>query len=757
MLGPVTDRAGAALPHWTSSPWLVWPSFAVLMALATVLGAASVSRPETPHVASAPARPPVLTSLRPPHQDLARVRGREAELARLTTLLRRPDRRFVVLCAAGGTGKTTVAAALAAQAAADGYAVFWIRWRSAETLADQMVRAALACGLPHTALAAAQAGHDSLPDAVWRQLGAARRWLLVIDNADEPACIGPEGEPVADYRGWIRPDGRGLLLVTSRDGSQRTWGSAADLVRLAPLDGTAGGQVLRDAAPAAGTAAEAEALAARLGGLPLALRAAGTSLAAPTARLRTFAAYRAALETELPALLGAEGPAGRGPDTVRQVLRHTWELSLDQLAREGLPLARPLLRVLAHFAEAPVPLDVVTPELLTGVLPSPAPAVTLSAVDRALAGLERHGLLDRAPDDEPVAYGSSSPAVVLHPLIREVTALVAARSGTSPGTADHRRAVAAALTAAIVRFGTAGAAGWSTARQLAPHAPVLLAEPALSPSDEACVLIDRLADVLGDSGDYALQLDLRQIVLIRRRGELGEDHPDTLTSRNHEANSLYSLGNYARAADLHRVNLADRTRTLGPDHQDTLISRSNLGFMLQHLGEFARAAALHESTLADRTRTLGPDHPQTLTSRANLADCRAGLGDHATAATLHAQVTADRTRILGPDHQRTLDSRFGFANAVAASGDVPRALSLHEAVLTDRSQALGPQHPNTLASRTAIAAALHLLGNHTHAADLHEQILADRTRILGPDHPDTQTSREARDRCRAEATGRPTT
>jgi hypothetical protein len=137
----------------------------------------------------------------------------------------------------------------------------------------------------------------------------------------------------------------------------------------------------------------------------------------------------------------------------------------------------------------------------------------------------------------------------------------------------YLRAVVEALTAAVGRASTAGAAGWPTARLLAPHLPLLLGEPALVPFAEACALIDRLADVLGDSGDYALHLDLRQTVLARRRDVLGEDHPDTLTSRNHEANSLYSLGSHARAAALHEQILAERVRVLGPDHQDTQLTR----------------------------------------------------------------------------------------------------------------------------------------------------------------------------------------
>jgi hypothetical protein len=745
MVGPVSERAGAGLPGWA-----VWPAFVALTATAALLAAL----PAAPPAAAPGARRTALASLRPPHLVRDRVHGRDAEIARLVAMVRRPRGRFAVVTAAGGIGKTTVAAAVAARAAADGYRVYWIRWRGPETLADHMVTVALACGLPPGALAAAQAGHGSLPDTVWRRLGTTRRWLLVVDNADEPIRIGPQDEPVADYRGWIRPYGRGLLLVTTRDGSPQTWGPAADIVRLAPLDARAGGRVLRDAAPQAGTVAEAEALAAQLGGLPLALRAAGVALGSPTARLRGFAAYRRALEADLRPLVGEPSPRGYDPGAARTVVRHTWDLSLDQLAREGAPLARPLLRQLAHFAEAPVPLDVITTTLLATALHR---EVTASALDGALSGLERHGLvgvveegstMPTAPDGPSAGSGTGrTPAVVLHPLVREISALPAA----PPDTADYARAVVGALGEAVRRIGSQGMAGWPAARLLAHHVPLLLDRDALVPFAEACALIDSLADVLGDAGAYALQLDLRQAVLDRRRDVLGADHPDTLTSCNHQANSLYSLGSHARAAQLHRDNLADRTRVLGADHQDTLTSRSNLGFLLQHLGEYAWAAALHEQTLADRTRTLGPDHPHTLTSRSNLANSFAGLGQYARAAVLHEQLAADRARLLGADHQRTLRSRADAASAVAALGEPRRALALHEAVLADRIRVLGPLHPDTLDSRAATGEALHAIGDHVGAADLHEQTFGGRTKALGADHPDTAASRELRDRCRAEA------
>lgn len=131
--------------------------------------------------------------------------------------------------------------------------------------------------------------------------------------------------------------------------------------------------------PQAGTAEQARELAARLGGLPLALHAAGTYLAGPTSRYRTFAAYRQALEQELRSLLGAAHPNASRPQVARAVVRHTWEVSLDQLAGEGNALARPVLRLLALLAQAPVPLSLITPELLSVVTGHDVTPVALEA------------------------------------------------------------------------------------------------------------------------------------------------------------------------------------------------------------------------------------------------------------------------------------------------------------------------------------------------------------------------------------------
>ncbi|WP_406272629.1 tetratricopeptide repeat protein [Streptomyces sp. NBC_00191] len=731
----MTNYASEFAPAWARNPWVIWPVFAGMALLSVGLGLLS-RRLDEPPPAQLPLVGPLasasLDSLRPPHVPVDRVHGRETELGRLTGLLHRPGGRFAVVCAAGGIGKTTVAATLCAQAEEAGYAVFWIRWRDPVALAEHLTRVALACGLPLGVLEQARAGHDNLPDVVWRQLADVRKWLLVIDNADDTSRIGPEPEKVSDYRGWVRPHGGGLLLLTSRDTAPATWGSCAELVYLAPLTARAAGRVLRDAAPGAGTPEEAEALAARLGGLPLALHAAGAYLIRPTSRYRTFTAYQQALEEDLPSLLGAEDPNAADPEVARQVVRHTWELSLDQLAGEEHPLARPLLRLLALYADAPIPLSLITPGLLATAT---GQTVTQVKLDAALGGLHRYGLLGASDALE----SGEVPTVALHPLVREINAL--ALTAESPDVGTWRRAVAHRLVAAVAEIRQAGRSGWPTARLLAPHLPFLLAPDGLLPFIDARNALNDLAYVLAGAGLHAERLTLHQIVLDAETRVLDPEHPDTLASRTNLACALNDLGDYAQAADLHRQTLDIRERVLGPEHPHTLASRTNLALALHGLGQHAQAADLHGQTLDARERVLGPEHPDTLASRTNFACALRGLGQYARAADLQRRTLDARQRVLGPEHPDTLASRTNLALALHGLGDYAQAADLHRRTLDARQRVLGPEHPHTLNSRTNLALALHGLGDYAQAADLHRRTLDARQRVLGPENPHTLASR----------------
>jgi hypothetical protein len=76
---------------------------------------------------------------------------------------------------------------------------------------------------------------------------------------------------------------------------------------------------------------------------------------------------------------------------------------------------------------------------------------------------------------------------------------------------------------------------------------------------------------------------------------------------------------YAEAEQLSREILAVRRRLLGDDHPDTLTSRATLARLAGGQGRRTEAEELYRQVIADRTRVLGVHHPDTAAVRNELA------------------------------------------------------------------------------------------------------------------------------------------
>ena len=137
-----------------------------------------------------------------------------------------------------------------------------------------------------------------------------------------------------------------------------------------------------------------------------------------------------------------------------------------------------------------------------------------------------------------------------------------------------------------------------------------------------------LATTIRNAADLGMpQLALTLTDSVTRAGDiLGPDHPSTLTSRHNLAYAYQDAGRLDEAIALHEQTLEDSTRILGPNHPHTLTSRHNLANAYQDAGRLDKAIALYEQNLEDSTRILGSDHPRTLISQLNLADAYRAAG-----------------------------------------------------------------------------------------------------------------------------------
>ena len=284
---------------------------------------------------------------------------------------------LVILTGPAGVGKSAVALAYATvpprgRLGTGRPLVWWVQASDVSSLTGGLLSVARLLGAYPDDLTAIRRRAPDSPDRLWGLLeGSPHPWVLVFDNADDPGVLGcPPMRPCsgtrpcadgrvlpADGTGWVRRGKRGLVIVTSRDGDAAAWGHGTQVVRLPPLQVQDAARLLRDWAPGAGSEAEARRLAARIGGLPLPLMLAARDLSSDVTRRRSFGDYVHDLDDPgcRPRLLSPEPGLGTPADD-RSVVLRTWELSLDELSRRGVPQGRHLLRLLSCFAAAiPVP------------------------------------------------------------------------------------------------------------------------------------------------------------------------------------------------------------------------------------------------------------------------------------------------------------------------------------------------------------------------------------------------------------------
>ena len=252
---------------------------------------------------------------------------------------------------------------------------------------------------------------------------------------------------------------------------------------------------------------------------------------------------------------------------------------------------------------------------------------------------------------------------------------------------------------------------------------------------------NNLANTYQAAGRLDEAIKLRQQNLKDSEDLLGPDHPRTLTLRNNLACTYHDAGRLDEAIRLLKQVLEDSTRILGPNHPDTLQARNNLANTYQAAGRLDEAIRLLKQVLEDSTRILGPNHPLTLTSRNNLAYTYQDKGRLDEAIPLLEQTLKDSTHILGPNHPLTLTTQDNLAIAYRTAGRLDEAIPLLEQNLTGRSRTLVPNHPDTLTSRHNLASAYQAAGRLDEAIPLYQQNLEASTRILGPHHPNTLTSR----------------
>jgi tetratricopeptide (TPR) repeat protein len=680
--------------------------------------------PTAPAKKTTPERPRFPTALPPvwnlPWRRNPDFTGRERELAALADQLKGTPAgvgvtQALAIQGGGGIGKTSLAVEYAYRHHARFEVVWWLRAEEPVSLISDYAALAAALDLPQ----GAQADQQQAALAVHDWLATNTRWLLVVDNAPEPAAATGLAAPLERLVDLLPHVIGGQVLVTSRDAR---WEREA---RLAALDLFTPEEAVRFllARSASQDTTAASQVAELLGYLPLALEQAGAYTREAAISLGD---YLQRLQRYPEVALAMGEPRDRDPaDTVAV----TWQVSLDRV--RPVPGALELLQVCAFLAPDDIPRKLVARPL------DPPPedaglaalATTPFALDQAVAALRRYGLVK-----------ATEQALALHGLLQHVV-----RASLAREVAASRAGVAVRLLWAAFPDDSNVVGSWPLSALLLPHA--------LAAADRADTLQaepQATAGLLNQVGDYlwwraevrqARQLYQRAHAILEAR--LGPNHRDVGRVLNNLGNAQRGVGDLRAARNAHEGARAILEARLDPGHADVGRCLNNLAGVLGSLGELHAALDIHRRAQSILEARLGPDDPDAANNLDNLGIVRRRLGDLDAARADHQRALNIRETRLGADHPHVAHALSSLGSVAYELEELPVAHSSYKRALRILETRLGPDHPDFASSLANLGNVLHGLRNLPAARTALERARVIFRARLGPEHPDVAQAQES--------------
>jgi tetratricopeptide (TPR) repeat protein len=472
------------------------------------------------------------------------------------------------------------------------------------------------------------------------------------------------------------------------------------------------------------SAVHADAIAAELGDLPLALHLAGSYL--HTYRDDPLLGDPSDFLAELRDKKLLDHPALRGHDVTHSPTGHdlhvarTFALSYQRLdaSDPADATALALFGRSAYFAPGePIPRD-----LLLSTL-------DLQADDREQARQAARGL--RRLVDLGLLEQQKDGALLLHCLL--------AVFGQGVAGVGAQGVVEATLLADARRLNVEGYPAPLLVWQ--PHLRAVTYAAMKRDDKRAAKLCNALGYHLNVIGNYDEARTCYERALVIDEKVLGTEHPDTARSLSNLGALLQTMGDYD-AARLYLERALDIwEKVLGAEHPSTAIGLNNLGMLLRDMGDYDEARNCYERALGINEKVLGAEHPHTARSLSNLGALFLAMGDYDAARSYMERALDIWEKVLGAEHPDIATSLNNLGLLLRDIGDYDEARPCLARVLAIRKKALGAEHPDTAISLNNLGYLLQATGDLDEARTYFERALAILEAQFGPDHPHTRTVR----------------
>ncbi|KAI3318521.1 hypothetical protein HD806DRAFT_540135 [Xylariaceae sp. AK1471] len=691
--------------------------------------------------------------------------AREQELSQMNAILGKSgERQTVILHGLGGMGKTQLAREYIRRHRTDFSAAIWLNAKDTMSLRQSFERAAQLISRHHPSVvyvrnAIQNRDLEKCVEAVKRWLDEPKndRWAVVYDNYDNPQLgfakpinvkdknsgdivlaaketkTFSNEELVAqqgfDIRLFLPNTFHGAVIITTRS-SHVKLGNCIRITKFTDRKNSI--EILASTSRREGLDQDADAdrLAERLDGLPLALATAGAYLEGvpSTTLIEYLEMYDQSwlrLQENTPPILSYEDRA----------MYSTWNISYTHIERQNPASAR-LLRLWAYFDNEDLWYELLfegtssngdsnTGQYLEGV------ADDKMSFNAAIRVLHDYGLVE--PDTLTNKHGRESQGYSMHGCVHSWTQYVLNACLNGARLISMTRLALQCVGEHVPREDVEEY--WLIRRRLLKHADRCRArmKEGIELDDADEWLYGALGLLYADQGRYADAEEMCERALRGNEKALGPQHESTLRTVNN-LGMLYRIqGRHIKAEEMYKRALQDKETALGPEHTSTLETVNNLGILYACQGQHANAEKMYERALQGY-RALEPEHTSTLNTVNNLGVLYMDQGRHADAEKLYKQALQGYEKALGPEHTSTLETVNNLGVLYMDQGRHADAKKMYERALQGYKKALGPEHTSTLITINYIGLLYADKGQHADAKEMYERALQGYKKVLGPEH-----------------------
>ena len=228
--------------------------------------------------------------------------------------------------------------------------------------------------------------------------------------------------------------------------------------------------------------------------------------------------------------------------------------------------------------------------------------------------------------------------------------------------------------------------------------------------------------------------------IIERKSRVLPDDDVLLLGLRHDLAVTYRSNSQIDKAIPLLEHVCKAQERLLPNHPDKLASQHELASSYYENEQISEAIQLLELVVKVRETSLAENHPDLLTSQHELARTYRAIGQYSEAMALLEHVIDVRKTSLAEDHPYLLISQHELAICYSNIGQYTKAIALLEHIVGVEKTSLAEDHPNLLSSQHLLARTYRKIGQYSEAMALLEHVVDVQKMSLVKDHPNLLNS-----------------